>query len=100
MKKQYIVKSKVRFTIFLTILLLIAAGTITTVFGLNDVNGSSMTQYAQVKVSSGDTLWDIAAAYSDDNDDIRQFVYEISELNDISADQLRAEQTILVPIKG
>ena len=49
-------------------------------------------------VMPGDTLWSIAQTYMADDLDVRQAVYELCELNNISASNLYAGMTIQVPI--
>lgn len=98
MKKRYVIKSKLRFVIFLTVTLLVLISTVTTVFGLNNANSTSFKQYDQVQIESGDTIWDIASDYTHKEQDLRKLVYEICQLNDISAEQLQTGEIILVPV--
>ena len=56
------------------------------------------TEYMDVEVKSGDTLWNIAQDYMPDDMDTRKAVFKLCSLNDISADQLYAGMTIQVPI--
>ena len=51
-----------------------------------------------VDIMPGDTLWSIAETYMSDTDDIRQAIYELCSINDITASQLYAGMTIQVPI--
>ncbi|MGF6375540.1 LysM repeat protein [Clostridiales Family XIII bacterium PM5-7] len=97
MNKKYRIASKFRFTMFLTILILCVFTVIGFASGMNTVNSSSMNEYNQIEIHSGDTLWAIASHYGPADQDIRKTVYEICQLNDISADQLEAGQKILVP---
>lgn len=48
-----------------------------------------------VVVKSGDTLWDIAEQYKPDNIDIREYIYDIKTLNNISS-TIHEGDTILV----
>ena len=98
MTKRYRVVSKFRFTVFMAILILIAVTAFGTIFGFNTASSSSRDLYNQVQIESGDTLWDIAAQYGPDDADIRNTVYEICALNDISADQLQPGQKIIIPV--
>ena len=52
----------------------------------------------ELEVSSGDTLWSIADRYMSDESDIRKSIYELGKINGISASELHAGMTILVPI--
>lgn len=97
--RKYRITSKFRFTLFIvtTILIItIAAGTL---LGFNTVNSSSMTQYTQVRIESGDTIWSIAKEYAPASSDIRNAVSIICDVNDITADQLVPGQNIIIPVK-
>ena len=97
MTKKYRVKSKLRFTLFLTVVILCIITAGTTLLGLNTAGGTSMDQYHAVKVESGDTIWNIASEYGPEDQDIRKTVFEICDLNEIQADELQAGNHILVP---
>ena len=48
-------------------------------------NVNAQTQHVkEVTVQAGDTLWDIAARTSHSNMDVREMVYAVKELNQIS----------------
>ncbi|MFR7989116.1 MAG: LysM peptidoglycan-binding domain-containing protein [Anaerovoracaceae bacterium] len=98
MRKKYRITSKFRFTLFATVLLLCLFTLIGTISGLNTVSSSSLDQYYQVQVQYGDTLWDIAAEYGPADRDIRSVIWDICEINGISAEQLTAGQRIIVPV--
>lgn len=97
MNKRYRVASKTRFAIFVAISLLLFTSVMNFALGLNTVDSATIEEYTEVQVLSGDTLWSIADKYMDDNQDIRKSVYELCQINQISADQLYAGMTILVP---
>ena len=97
--KKYKITSKIRFTVFMVIMILCLVTTVGTAIGNNTANSTSMNQYNCVEVKSGDTLWNIASEYKPTNKDVRQVVYDICQTNDISADQLTTGQKILVPVK-
>ena len=98
MVKRYRIVSKLRFTVFMTILILVMAVFFSSMFGFNDVSGDSKTEYVKVIVAPGDTLWSIAQEYTDGSKDIRAYVYEISKVNNIESCQIYAGQEINVPI--
>lgn len=98
MNKKYRITSKFRFTMFVAIIMLVIITSVGTVLGFNTVNSASRDLYHQVQVQSGDTLWNIASAYSPENADIRKVVSDICDINDIRADQLIGGQKILVPV--
>lgn len=98
MKKKYRIKSKLRFTLFMTIALLMFFSLAGTAFGANDVESLMKTNYSEIKVESGDTLWNLAQEFGPENKDVREVVYEICKINDISADSIYPGQTIRIPI--
>lgn len=53
--------------------------------------------FGYVSVEQGDTLWSIASDYAG-NKDIRQVVYEISELNNIHNSPIYVGDTIKIPL--
>lgn len=99
-RKRYYVKSRTRFTIFIVLILLVSVGVITTIFGLNNAEGTTKQQYVQVEVLPGDTLWQIADEYMPSNMDPRESVYVICKHNNISASELRAGQILKIPVNN
>ena len=96
--RKFRIKSKVRFTLFAVITILVLITCMSTVLGMNTVSSASMDQYVQLKVESGDTIWNIAEEYAAPGTDVRKVVNDIYDINGISADQLQAGQNIIVPI--
>lgn len=97
-RKRYRVKSRLRFTLFIVITLLLLITVCTTVLGLNNATGSTKQQYIQVEVQAGDTLWSLADEYMADDCDPRESVHMISKSNDISASELYPGQIIKIPV--
>lgn len=95
--KRYHITSKIRFTAFLTILILLSVIVTGSFFGFFDAASMDHKNYVTIKVQSGDTLWDLANQHGPADADCRQVIYEICILNDISAETLQAGQTILIP---
>lgn len=98
MTKTYRVANKLRFTVFVVLTILVLTTAINFALGLNTVAGMTITEYAELEVAYGDTLWSIAETYMPTDTDIRESVYELCKLNDISASELYAGMTIRVPI--
>ena len=96
MTKTYRIKSRTRFTCFVTLTIILI--TILANFALGFSTASSLTvpQYEEIRIQSGDTLWDIAGRYTDNSQDIRSAIHEICQINDISASELYAGMTIKV----
>lgn len=82
--------------LFIAVLLIAAA-----VF----VSGYGVTRavaYKTYHVSEGETLWEIAGYYMTEQDktrDIREFIHDISEYNDLHGKTLQAGQKIIIPLE-
>ena len=96
MKKTLKVKSRVRFTAFVLIMLFAVTSLFNTMLGLNDALGLTKQEYIEVNINSGDTLWTIAEQYMPSDMDIRKAVHIIKNVNEIDS-QLQPGQTILIP---
>lgn len=96
MKKHLVINSKIRFTIFLSILMIISVISLNSIIG-NKALGSTENNYITVEVCSGDSIWNIAETYIDTDKDIREAVYMICDINDISADELKVGMSLKVP---
>lgn len=100
MTKRYRINSRIRFTIFVALTIILVTMVANFVLGINVADSSTIQNYAEIEVASGDTLWSIAGEYMQDNKDIRKAVYDLGKLNDISAAELQAGMKILVPISN
>ena len=98
MSKNYRIKSRFRFTVFVVLTIVLMTTAVNFALGLNTAASSTVQEYMDVEIKSGDTLWNIAETYMPDNMDTREAVYQICSLNDISADELYAGMTIQVPV--
>lgn len=96
---RYKINSRIRFTLFIIMAIILLTVFANFVLGLSTADSSTITDYTEIKVSSGDTLWSIADTYMSDYSDIRKAVHELCEINDITASELYAGMTIMVPIK-
>lgn len=97
-KPKYRLKSRFRFTIFVIFMMLMLVTGSNTILGINDASSLTKPEYASIQIEYGDTLWDLASEYNQEGKDIRKFVYEICELNEISADSIYPGLNILIPI--
>ena len=98
MKKKYRIKSKIRFTLFMIISMLVMFSAAGTVIGANNAESLTKTTYSEIRVQTGDTLWDLAEEFGPDHKDIREIVHEICRVNAISAGSIYPGQTILIPV--
>lgn len=97
-RKRYRIKSKARFITSIIIMLGFIISGFIFVSGLI-VNEASAKEVINttVRIAYGDTLWDIANEYKSEDTDTRRAVYEICELNDIDASELKPDMSILIP---
>lgn len=94
MKRRYRLKNKRRFATLIIAFVLISVFT-----GFVVSAGASspvVNDYEIFKVTKGDTLWEIASAYSR-NSDIREYIYDIKKLNKLDGDIIYAGQVLLLP---
>ena len=98
--KKYKIASVHRFFTFIAIVIIIGALIFSVLSNINAVSGMSDVQYYNVLVEPGDTLWSIASEsciYNPETD-VRDIIQYISEVNNISAANLRAGDVIRVPM--
>jgi len=50
-------------------------------------------------VAIGDTLWDIAAVYTDPGDDVRETVHDIKAANELADSVIRVGQVLVIPLE-
>lgn len=94
---KYYIISKFRFTAFIVATILVFAIIMGAVFGTT-VSGASVTKaYYVITVESGDTLWSIASEYGSNRNDVRQLIYEISNLNELESSEIYIGQQLLIP---
>lgn len=98
MKKKYRIKSKIRFTLFMTFAILIVFSVSGTIIGAFNAESLTKPVYSEINVQSGDTLWNLAQEFGPDSKDIRVVVHEICKINDITADSIHPGQKILIPV--
>ena len=96
--KRYRVKARGRFIFFVTFMIIITVMTATTLMGLNNVDGLTQPEYIEIIVEPGDTLWNLARQHMPNNTDIRRAVHTLSTLNEIAAHELKAGQTLIIPV--
>ena len=58
----------------------------------------SVTPRIELEVTPGDTLWDIAAAYTEPGDDVRETIYEIKRANQLESSVIVVGEILVVPV--
>ena len=81
--------------VLLTMALILCLGTL----AMGGEKGvQTKTYYECVQVQKGDTLWEIAEEYKMDGTDTEQMVDEIMEVNGLKHTNVRAGESIIVPV--
>lgn len=96
-KKKHRIKSKFRFILSMTIVLIIVIAISGIITGQNQALSLTKEAYIEITIIKGDTLWDLAKAYGPKNRDVRQIIYAICKINNVSPDKLQPGQKILIP---
>lgn len=94
MKKRYVLKNKFRFSCFITLLILL---TIIAVLS-NIAYCSKQQSYKVVVVKQGETLWNIAKYYKK-NMDIRESIYEIKKVNNLTNSEIFVGNELKIPLE-
>jgi len=98
-KHYYRISNPVRFFIFVVISIMIVIFAGYTLSGASNAEAAAVKTYAQVTIHEGDNLWNIVEQYNpDSNINVENAIYDIYEINDISADEIVPGQVIFVPI--
>lgn len=97
-RKQIRVKSKIRFTCFVAMIIIMAVIGFNSILGLNVVSGESNDNFITVEVLPGETLWDIASNNMSDDMDKRKAVYLIQKANDLDDAAIHPGQKLKVPV--
>lgn len=82
------IKNKFKFIRSTTILILIILG----IFCISI--SKEKTEYIDYTVGRGETFWSIAADHTDG--DIRDYIYEIKNINNMTSSELKEGQTIKI----
>lgn len=89
-KKKIMLSTIVLMVILFFIILNIGALT-------NRVEGYEEPQYIEIVVQSGDTIWSLVREYASKDKDIRESIYEIGVINNLSSYDIFPGQVIKVP---
>lgn len=95
--KRYRIVNRKRFTTFITLVILACVMITGSAMGFFNASSKDVTTYTTIKVEAGDTLWALAREYGNQHKDVREVIYDICKLNNVSADTLQAGQYITIP---
>jgi sensor histidine kinase regulating citrate/malate metabolism len=91
--KKFVLKNKKRFFGFIMFVCII----VFTLIYTQSAMGFKEQQYQSVAVNSGDTLWSIAQKYNKGSN-IRQYINEIKEINNLDSSLICDNSTIIIPV--
>lgn len=97
MKRRYRIISRLRFTVFIAILIAAIVFIAAQNFDSNGVLGLTEEAYKEITVKKGDTLWQLAKMYGPNQQDIRETVYTICKINNIKPEELHPGISINIP---
>ena len=98
--KHYHIVNRFRFTVFVVTLILTMGMITGLVFGSFNASGETRHSYETITIQYGDTMWSLAEQYAPADQDIRDYIYEICDKNNIKAGELTEGQEILIPVAG
>ena len=100
-KKRLVIANPFRFTIFLTIVILMLTFIISNIIILNFAYGNNIdkvTHPERITVQPGDTLWSIVTEYYKGHSvDKRKIIYLIQEANDKTDATIRVGECLILP---
>ncbi len=68
-------------------------------FGVQKTSyGESVPKYITIKVSQGDTLWTLAKDYVKEDEDIRDVIANIKELNNLKSSNIKIGQELVIKV--
>lgn len=98
-RHHYRIVNPVRFFIFvvLSIMIVIFAGY--SIMGISNADAAAVRTYKQVVIQDGDNLWNLIESYNPGaHIDVRNAIYDVYEINDISESDVRPGETIFIPV--
>ena len=98
MKKHYKIVNPLRFFAFVMLSVTILTMACLTIFNIDQAQAASVNRYKQIEIQEADTLWNIAENYCSPDKDIRTYIDDICEINDISANDVSPGDIVFVPI--
>ena len=97
--RRYKIVNPVRFFVFVFICVFTIMFAALGVASINSAEAASINTYQQVTIDTNGSLWEVAETHCKSNMDIRDYIDDICEINDITSnDVLQPGQVIFVPI--
>jgi hypothetical protein len=93
---KYEIYSRTRFTLFLTFIMICSILILSPVWTRS--SAMEITSCQTIYVEAGDTLWDIAKISVPERTDIRDYILDIMEVNELDDVTIHPGQTLQIPI--
>ncbi|NLY87378.1 MAG: LysM peptidoglycan-binding domain-containing protein [Clostridiales bacterium] len=97
-RPKYKIVKPIRFFVFILLTVMITVFAAYGLFSYSKAEAASVDTYVQVCVSENGNLWNIAERYVPDDIDIRDYIHEIREVNDITEGNLQPGDILFIPI--
>ena len=98
MKKRYRIVKPVRFFTFILITVLLLTFTSISLLNRSNADAASVNTYRQVLIEDNDSIWSIAENYCSNDMDIRDYVREVCEINDIALGDVQSGDLVFFPV--
>lgn len=95
---KYRIVDNIRFSISILIITLIMIIVFSAFSHSLTASAINKTNYIEVTVRPGDTIWKIAKEHASEGKDIREIVYLISKINDIDDSIIHSGEVLEIPI--
>lgn len=96
---RYRIVDPVRFFIFILVTVMFVAFFSISVINSNKAEAASIDTFMQVEIQEYDSLWSLAEQYCNVNMDLRDYIDDICNINDIdSNDMLHPGDVLFVPL--
>ena len=92
--KRYVIKSKVRFLISISLIMIFAVSSLFTL--VVSARGNDEVALMLEYVEEGDTLWGLSQNYSGDMD-IRDYISEVMDINDLHSANIKPGELLYLP---
>lgn len=97
--RTYKIVNPIRFFIFICICVFTLAFVGYTIINADSAQAASVNTYKQVVIHENESLWNSASEYCPNNMDMRDYIDDICEINDITSnDVFQPGDVVFVPI--
>ncbi|KXG76873.1 LysM peptidoglycan-binding domain-containing protein [Thermotalea metallivorans] len=97
-KSKLYIADKGRFALFMIVMTIIFTSSMNLVFRTDIAEGAVEPQYDEICIKPGDTLWALAKKYTPNHKDVRETIYEITQINNLKTSDIFPNQVIKIPI--